>query len=432
MRFRNIFEESRMRKFTIMFLLIFFAFLFQRVDVYSQTKSTNSNQKISLEDLLKQNSYELKITGGILSGDGKDFLIKAAERTQFFTIAEPHNAKEVPEITTLIFKLLHEKYGYNYLALEQDPIMGKMVSAPTAVGKRDFMVSLARKYPNAFTFITDQELEMIAEAGKISDGKGNKIWGIDQVFGVVHALEKLVEYAPNDDVRQRTLKLLETLKKNEAEEAKKLERYTMADVVGLEELDKLLADYKPEKNPEAEFIIAQMILSRQIYKNNIRAGKGELTGFISNQEREENMKMLFINEYRKAQIADKSLPKVLLKAGHYHTIRGRNWSNVLSLGNFLSEFAKSNDMESFHLALYNNNVSGDYGVLSKSEDYKPLAAAASTDKWVVIDLRPIRNYAHAGKIADLNAEMRRIIFGFDAALLIGGGSRGTYKLLGVQ
>jgi hypothetical protein len=126
------------------------------------------------------------------------------------------------------------------------------------------------------------------------------------------------------------------------------------------------------------------------------------------------------------------LPKVLLKFGHYHSIRGRSWSNVLSLGTFVSEFAKSNGMDSFHLSLYINNASGKYGVLSSYSDFKPLADAAPHDKWTVIDLRPLRNYAHAGKLTDLNPEMRRIIFGFDAVLMIGGGSPGTYRLMGVQ
>ena len=144
------------------------------------------------------------------------------------------------------------------------------------------------------------------------------------------------------------------------------------------------------------------------------------------------MKWLFMYQYRKVQAAGELMPKVLLKLGHYHAIRGRSWSNVLSVGNFVSEFAKSNDMDSFHLALYINNASGDYGVLSSYPDYKPLADVAPTDKWTVIDLRPLQKYAHAGKLTGLNSEIRRIIFGFDAVLIIGGGSRGTYKLMGVQ
>jgi hypothetical protein len=85
-------------------------------------------------------------------------------------------------------------------------------------------------------------------------------------------------------------------------------------------------------------------------------------------------------------------------------------------------------MNSFHLAMYSNNTSGDYSWIHEDEDYKPLAKVSSTDKWTVIDFRPLRKYAHAGRIENLRPEMRRIIFAFDAALLIGSVSPGTFKL----
>ncbi|MEZ5427961.1 MAG: DinB family protein [Pyrinomonadaceae bacterium] len=140
-------------KHIIVLLIIFLTFAFNEPLIHSQTKSNDkSNSKISLTDLLKQHSYELKLENGDLSGSGRDFLISAAQGTQFFTIGEPHNTKEVPEITALIYKLLHEKYGYNYIALEQDPITARMISARSVVGKRDYVIQTAKKYPNAFTF----------------------------------------------------------------------------------------------------------------------------------------------------------------------------------------------------------------------------------------------------------------------------------------
>lgn len=426
----NTYRLSSGFKLALVFTLLF-VFPHARTPVHGQTVPADS-QTVKLEDLLKANSYELKLSGGSLSGSGLDFLLKATDKTQFFAVGEFHNAKEVPEITASLFKALKVKHGFNYLALEQDPVMGRMVSAPSVAGNREFVVSSARKYPNAFTFITDQELEMISQVGAASNGKGNRIWGLDQVFGSIHALDRLSKFAPNDAVRNRTLKFIEVLKVNETEKVKTLSRYTMVDVGKIDEFNRLLEEYHPKAGSEAEFLISQMLISARIYKNNRAAGAGQPTGYISNLEREENMKALFMLEYRKAEAAGDALPKVLLKFGHYHVIRGRSWSNVLSLGNFISEFAKSRDMNSFHLALYNNNASGDYGVLASEPDYKPLADAAPKDKWTVIDLRPLRDYAHSGKLSGLTPELRRVIFGFDAALLIGGATRGTYKTLGVQ
>ena len=123
-------------------------------------------------------------------------------------------------------------------------------------------------------------------------------------------------------------------------------------------------------------------------------------------------------------------PKVLLKAGTNHAIRGRGWTDVLTVGNFVAELAKSNGLESFHLAIYLDNDSGDYGVLSSYPDYKPLADAALPESWTLIDLRSLRPLIHAGRITDLNTELKRVILGFDAALLIRGATRGTRAFTG--
>ncbi|MCB1023426.1 MAG: hypothetical protein KDB79_03495, partial [Acidobacteria bacterium] len=170
---------------------LFLAFLlFQTQEVYSQTETAKSAGKIPFAKLLKENSYEIEITNGRLTGSGRDFLLKATEQTQFFAIGEPHNNGDVPKFTSALFGLLNRERGFNYLALEQDPIMAKTVSQTQNDDKQAFVVSTVRKYPNGFTFITNQELTMIAEAAKIANGKGNAIWGIDQVFGAIHGLEK--------------------------------------------------------------------------------------------------------------------------------------------------------------------------------------------------------------------------------------------------
>ncbi len=75
------------------------------------------------------------------------------------------------------------------------------------------------------------------------------------------------------------------------------------------------------------------------------------------------------------------------------------------------------------------NEPGRFWTLHDFEDYVPLANAGSTDHWTVIDFRPIRALAAAGRVEGLNAELRSVVFGFDVGLLIGGGSRATRELM---
>lgn len=385
-------------------------------------------QTVTLEDLLKSNSYPITVSNKRLSGEGAKFLLSATADAQFVALGEPHNVKQVPELTAMLFKDLHEQHGFNYLALEIGSNIAQMFSSKETVGKREAVIALAKKYPNALQFTIDQELEMLAQAGGISDGKGNRIWGLDQAYGALDSLEKLFKLAPNKEARDRTQELIKVVREYEAERFAKNIGY-MQGVAQPDDFVKLAELYRPKKNSEAEFLLDQLVLSSRVYRNNALAGTGQPTGYDSNLEREENMKTLFMFEYRRAQAAGDSLPKVLLKFGHWHTIRGINWGNVFTLGNFVSDFAHSNKTKTFSLALYRNNAAGDYGVLSDSPDFKPLADAADKDKWTVIDLRPLRKFIHAGQIKGASAELRRMIFGFDAALLIGGAERGTYNLL---
>jgi hypothetical protein len=120
----------------------------------------------------------------------------------------------------LLFESLNKRYGFSYLALEQDPIMMELVSAPSVVGNRESVISFARKYPNGFTFITDQELEMVAKVGSISNANRDRIWGLDQVFGAIHVLDQLIPFSPNQAVREQTKKLIGLIRVNELERLK--------------------------------------------------------------------------------------------------------------------------------------------------------------------------------------------------------------------
>jgi hypothetical protein len=84
-------------------------------------------------------------------------------------------------------------------------------------------------------------------------------------------------------------------------------------------------------------------------------------------------------------------------------------------------------MQSFHLATYLNNPPGGFRAMAQDSWLKVLATVAAQGNWTVIDLRPLRGYWYAGKFT-LPPELREVIFGFDAALLVGGAEPGTREL----
>jgi hypothetical protein len=79
-----------------------------------------------------------------------------------------------------LFRLLHEKYDFNRLALEEDPFWGKMLIEAVREGGAEAVINLGLRYPNAFHLSTEDEIQMIGEIGKISAAK-EAIWGLNQV-----------------------------------------------------------------------------------------------------------------------------------------------------------------------------------------------------------------------------------------------------------
>jgi len=399
-----------------------------RVQTNGPLSQASDDQAQVLARLLRENRYVVSVIDGRLSGPGKDFLMQASAHSQFFALGEEHNVKEVPEFTSMLFQALHDAYGYNYLALEQDPLMMSVVSRPPVRGDRAAALDLARKYPNGYTFNTDQEVNMIVSAGRMSAAKTDPIWGLDQMFGAQHALERILPYAPNDDVRDRTRKLIQIAREYDAVRFTPGRHY-MAEIDKPEDLWNLMQLYHPAAGSEAEFIIQQLILSARIYGFYKAGTEKRIPGYFENgRVREQNMKSLFMANYRKALGAGDHVPKVLLKFGHWHLYRGMSPGNVPSLGNFVSELATSNGFASFHLAIAIHNPPDGFRPISKRLPLKPLADAADIDRWTIFDLQPLRDYLHAGFIK-VDPEFKQLIYGFDGVMLIGGGSAATTELV---
>ena len=116
------------------------------------------------------------------------------------------------------------------------------------------------------------------------------------------------------------------------------------------------------------------------------------------------------------------MPKVILKLGHWHVFRGIGPSRLQTLGNFVTEFATANNSDAFSVAVY---LRGSWRDVSNQKGMSPIASATDPAAWTVIDFRALRPAIHAGKFGPLNPNLLNHIYGFDAALVIGGASSGT-------
>lgn len=377
------------------------------------TPGTDSEEQYArLAGAFQKHGYSIAMTESALTGPGADFLKQKAASAQFVLLGEEHNVKEIPNFTAKLFAMLHQCCGFNHLALENDPVSAQAASVPPLKGDLNQLSQYAARFPNAFTFLTQQELQMIADVGKMATTKTDPVWGLDQSFGVLHALEEL-RTLPGVDTKSRTFQEL-AMQAHELDSSRFTEGHhymTMAKVSDLENLRKEVA---PKPGSEADFILGNLVSSARIYMNY----HGEYTGYASAFEREEQMKRLFMRGYRSAEKSGEAAPKVLLKMGHWHIYRGLGPSALQTLGDFVTEFAAVNDQDALSIAIFIHGSPNKWREVGEWTGMRPFAMAASGDHWMLIDFRPIRDEVFAHEFGPLSPTMRSYIFGFDAALII--------------
>lgn len=376
-------------------------------------------QQLPLDSLLSAHSYDITLEEGKLGGSGRDFLVEASRGAQFFAIAEEHNVRELNQLTSALFAELNRAHGFNYLALEQGSVIASWMGNRDRRGDLDAILDLARRYPLAPTFATDEELRLVADIGKLSSARTNPIWGVDQEFGILHILERLATLAPDQEALREVERLAADARAYELDRSGEL--HYLAQVARPQDFERLPQLFRTAPGSESRMLIEALLRTVRIYHNFALSQEGLPTGYENGREREESMKLRFMEQYRAAEEAGDSIPRVLAKLGHWHIYRGIYRANVPTFGNFLSEFSLSNGGHTFVLSTY---------VVDSPEEWRnsgsPIARAAGGGVYTVLDLRPLRPLAHQNRIADLSDGLKQVLFMADAALVIRGGVTGTY------
>ena len=384
----------------------------------------------TLQTLLKANTYSLTVESGELVGPGADLLLEAAGAAQFFLIAEEHNVAELNVIAEALFRRLHDDHGYQYVALEQGTVIASWLGDLERRGNLEAIHALVRRYPHAPTFATDQELAFIASVGAVSTASINPIWGIDQELGALHLLDRLAALAPTEVARARVEQIADAAR--QYEESRRGEVHYLVDVATPDDFRELVDLFDPRRTDgdagtapagadEARTLIGALMRTSRIYNDWARGARlGEPTGYRSGWDRELSMKRQFMQRLEAARAAGDRQPRVLVKAGHWHVLRGIYRAAVPTFGNFLSELAIANGMESFVLSTH---------VSDSPEAWRnargPIVDVVDEGVTAVIDYRPLRGLAHQNAIDGLDDELKMLLYRADAALVISGGRTGA-------
>jgi hypothetical protein len=191
------------------------------------------------------------------------------------------------------------------------------------------------------------------------------------------------------------------------------------------------------RNPDPESDLALRTLEESLAINAVaRTG----TAWDSAERRARWMRGAFAEQLQ-ADRRRGSSPKVMLKAGYNHMIRGANYVNIFDVGSMPDELATVSGERAFHVIVLPGpgsrqavlgpgrsfgSVSSDEFDEFKAGDKRLTRVLSNTDAagHEVIDLRSLRPLAMRG-LESWNADVVRTIHGYDAAVIWKGGHAST-------
>lgn len=411
----------RRLRLTASFFLFVIAFAFPALGADS----------IPLETVLQSNRSTLEWKADALAGPAAARLLAEAKESQFFLIGEYHGGVEPPKLADA---LLHafQPLGYRHLAIEMGPVVTErletLATPPTgleSVGK------LSSSAPFALAFDSwREEAALLTDAVHLAKPApaAHTVWGLDQEFILAGRLHfaRLAELAKTPAARQVVEEYRARAVAGEAfPPPKENVAPPFLAAAAPADFDRLAAVFP--KDGEAARLITELRASAAIYQ---AWSNGQ--GYQANNDRAALMQRHF-NAYYDQAAASEQTPRVLLKFGDTHMMRGRSFTDVFDLGTYLPALATRHGLRTYHLLLvarggHINGATSDAPPEAAQSEYKasdleqgfdpaPLFAAAPKDNWTLLDLRPVRPLLSSGKVKT-DEVMARMIWGFDGVLVI--------------
>ncbi len=377
-------------------------------------------------ELLAANTRPFTLSPAQVSGPGADFLEAQTARSQFVLMGEAHFDHDIPIFALGLYRMLQERHGFDRLVVENDP--WAMAAVDGFQGNLERTVDLARRYPAHIGFASDQDLRLYAAAAEGSHPGVPALWGIEQAQGATWYLEELLSLAP-DRLRPRVQTLLDEARANESRSNPGA--FLHDDVTTTDRLQALIEAWAPLPGSRGELLLSGLLRSSVIYGYNRRANAGERVGLYNNTEREQLFRENFITRYR-ADSAGGRTPRALFKMGSWHMYRGKSPGQAHTIANLAHEMAFLNGMEAYGIHVI--SVGGYVPGLSDHPAWmRPLLPDALPETPIVIDLRPLKPWAglFAGLAPEVDRwQVRDLIQGFDALVLLPNSRRATWDLTG--
>jgi hypothetical protein len=387
-----------------------------------------ANAQDSLTAVLRRNAHPMQAAAdGRLSGAGAELLLAAGRDAQFFLIGEEHGVAEIPLVAAGLFREL-TPHGYRHLAIETgDALAAELNRRVLADSSGEAMIAFQRDYfPGAPFYRWREDAALLRAAVAAAGGRDDVLWGLDyDIVGDRFALRRLRDIAPNAAARAAAERVIAVADSGLSQALAAQNPGLLMMFGGADDVYAPLRQaYAPRPGSEADHIIRLLQETREI---NAYWGRGQ--GYLSNLYRAQLNKRRFMRYLTEATARDGRMPRVMMKFGSSHMVRGRSFANVFDLGTLASEIADVHGGRSFGVlmlggagtvhAMVDPRAFTTVEAPVEVEDWiKPFYDAADPRQWTVFDLRPIR--ARIPRLGTLPDETLKVLYGFDAVVILSG------------
>src|SRR5262245_28822453 len=295
-----------------------------------------------LLEALQGNRLPLTMSEG-LAGRGWDWLVQEARDARFTLIGEEHGVAETAQFSAALFNALRGS-GYSRIAIELSPIIAQDIEAAAWRNGFQWIVDFFA-IPGAHGAIYElrEEAQFLAAAVNAAPRSERVLWGLDrEIFSDRYLISKLEARAPRR-ARESFTRLKEA--STNAWERQK-QNPSPENIFSLSQDPAVVSAVRtawPNPDRESDTILRTLEESLAISAAQRTGG-----GWAYSQRRAQWNRENLVARLREEQGRGAS-PKVMLKFGYNHMIRGANYFNVFDLGAMTDEVAALSGGHAFHI-----------------------------------------------------------------------------------
>ncbi len=360
------------------------------------------------------------------AGRGWDWLVQEARDAEFTLIGEEHGVAETAQFSAALFKALRGS-GYSRIAVELSPIIAQDIET---AARRNGLPGIEAFFavPGAFGAVYElrEEAQFLAASVNLMPRSEHVLWGLDrEIFSDRYLISKLEGKAP-----RRARESFARLKEASTNAWARQQQDPNPDNLFCFSQDPAVVSAVrtawPNPDPESDTILRTL-------EESLAIGAAAHTSNWAYSQRRAQWNRNNLAARLREERGRGSQPKVMLKFGYNHMIRGANYLNSFDLGAMTDEVAALSGGRAFHILVLPGpgsrqatfgpgrsfvSVSSDELDEFQTGDQRltrvlPNASAAGHE---VIDFRALRPLAQRG-LEGWNPDLVRTIYGYDAAVI---------------